>query len=199
MLLTHVRRVMPGRHWSRFVIGLSIFLFLLPVPAYAFTFLGSWIFRRSQAASPLIIPTAGDFANGGFLDFDMGFVPPDSGGLPASLSTIWATRNFTITNPFEAVTLDQSFVTLFRGADTNVTVRITKLSGNQVPLNLARKDTAGIRYSRLVGGRTRNSVNIGAGDYAVSIRVRYRRNRIGLWDNSLPPVASPFTFTFTGM
>jgi len=169
------------------------------VPVSAFSFLGSWTFRQLQLGFPLALINVGDQSTNRFLQFGLGSLFPDVNGVPMASSSLTATRDFRITNPSEALTINQSYGTLFRGSNFNVTVRISRIVDSTPVFDFNRTERAGLRYSRLAGATTNDSLNLGAGDYRVRVRVRYHRNRAGLWDASVPTVGSAYALTFAGM
>lgn len=204
MRLQTLARTLFNGHWRHMVAAMAATLFLLPVPVYGLTFLGPWRFLQSRVMAPSVVTTSGDNSLGGFLELGMGFNPPtqDPFGLPMAVSSITATRNFRITNPSELLTISQAFQNFLQGANVNVTLQLTRLNVPDpfpAPVSLSSNERAGIRFGGSIAGSTPSPVSLNAGDYNVTVRVKYKKHRLGFWDNTLPELGSPYVLRLTGV
>ena len=191
-----VKAWLSSRPWKRGLAGAIAALFLLPVPALGLTFLTPWVFTQSQLRAPPFRTSTGDLPRGDFLQLDMGA----NLKWRSATSSITATRVFRITNPTEAVTFAQDLQALMRGSNLNVSVQVRKLNGTGLQLELPPiHERTGIRLLRLARRSSFNTLLLTGGDYSVTVRVTYRKNRLGLWDSTASDSGSPYRLTITGI
>ena len=103
----------------------------------------------------------------------------------------------------ENITFARTYQTLLQSASLQSIVYFQQLTGanagtriNVVPNAF---NTAGPRFGRF-GIPTDNqpvTVNLGPGDYTVFVRLKYKKDRFGIWDNGDGSLGSPHTFTIT--
>lgn len=161
---------------------------LLPVPAFAITFLGSWSFSQSQSSGVSAATTSStDTATGGALTINMGKINNKKN----ASSSITATRQFTATAGQNLV-VDREFITSLTNAGLSVSLTVKDASNATVysySLNQPVPTTGSITdpgagYTALAGGT-----------YSVSITITHTTGSTsGNWDNT----ASAYTFSFNG-
>ncbi|MFT3881388.1 MAG: hypothetical protein QM703_17200 [Gemmatales bacterium] len=181
--------------------GLAFALLLLvPVPALALTFLGSWNYFTATTPSGNLVPGASqnstDNPNNYGLTIGMGFVDPPSNITKYSVT---ATRDFQITNALEFVRIAHSFFSYINNGSINVTITIQRYGVANDPFNFPP-------YSVSAGQTAPPGTGFGLDDfsktgrlsqglYRLSLTITYMRTPPnGSWNNS-----SPHVFTFQGL
>ncbi len=183
-------------------------LLLAPIPALGFTFLTAWSFNSLTLNAPAPVATSVDFATGTELTVDMGkngittqSGPAGSAVNPGAISFFTAQRNISVGSSGENVDIASPYQTLLgNGASMQSIVYFQQLTGanagsrvNVVPNTF---NSAGSNYGHsYFGSGTPVDVNLGPGTYTVFVRLKYKKNRFGIWDNSAASLGSPHTFT----
>lgn len=179
--------------------GVSLALLLLiPVPALALTFLGSWNFFSATTGGG-----GSDIVNGTFtnpvpenpnnygLIIGMGYVNPPS---TISKYSVTATRDFQITDPAQTVNIAHSFGSMLNNGSINVTLTIQRYGVANDPFNFPPYSIT-TPPGLFVGlDNFQRSGRLTLGLYRLSLTITYMRNPTGSWNNS-----SPHTFTFKGL
>jgi hypothetical protein len=185
-------------------------LLLAPIPALGFTFLTQWSFSNMTVNAPTPSATSVDFAGGTQLTVDMGQVGQTTqSGLsgsavnPGAISFFTAQRNIEVAAGGENVNIVRQYQTLLQGASLQSIVYFQQLTGanagTRVNVLPNAFNTAGARFGRsfsVLDSQPVN-VNLGPGDYTVFVRLKYKKDRFGIWDNSAGVVGSPHTFAIT--
>lgn len=178
--------------------GLAFALLLLvPVPALALTFLGSWNFFSATTGGG-----GSDIVNGTFnnnsdnpnnygLVIGMGFVNPPS---TITKYSVTATRDFQITSESQLVAIAHSFGSLLNNGSINATISIQRYGVANDPFNFPPYSITtppgtfvGLNNFSRIGRLT-------LGLYRLSLTITYMRTPTDTWNNS-----SPHTFTFQGL
>jgi hypothetical protein len=185
--------------------ALAIF-FLLPVPALGFTLVGQWSFTTTVLNAPNPIVSSRDTGTSATkLTVDMGFNPiTTSGGPPGSnpggLAYLTATRNITVLGN-EQVQVGQDYQTLLQGAGLQTVVYFQNtanpLATGRINVTPNQLNTAGIRFGHTYTLVSSQTVDLSPGSYTIVVRMRYKKDRMGLWDNSNPMPGSPHSFSFS--
>jgi hypothetical protein len=172
-------------------------LLLVPVPALALTFLGSW--RYFTATNPAnssdvvgAFRTSSDNPNDYGLIIGMGMVSP-----PATITSfsVTATRDFQITDNSQLVKIAHTFGSLLENAGINVTISIQRYGVANDPFNFPPDSiTAGNTPQNVGLDNFFSQRTLSMGLYRLSLTVTYNRTPPGKWNNS-----SPHTFTFQGL
>jgi hypothetical protein len=177
--------------WKKMLAGVAVATLLLPVPALALTFLGSWVFTSViTGGAPVPTTSFSDSANGGSLTIGMG----SYSATPSASSEITATRNFTIPSGGQMVSVFRSWITTLQQANLQVKINIMKTNGN-TSLDFNSADSAGLTQTTFTRTFT-NSQRLTPGTYKVVIDILYKTNAATphKWINS-----SPHRFDFTGV
>jgi hypothetical protein len=185
-------------------------LLLAPIPALGFTFLTSWSFSTLNVNAPAPATSVADFAGGTLLGVDMGkngiTTQAGIGGSavnPGAISFFTAQRDISIGNQGENVNVVRSYQTLLQGASLQSIVYFSQVTGqnpgsrvNITPNNI---NIAGARFGRSFSFADAQpvNVNLGPGTWTVFVRMKYKKDRYGIWDNSAPLPGSPHTFTIS--
>ena len=157
-----------------------------------------------------VATSSNDFATGTELIVDMGKngITTQAGVSgsavnPGAISFFTAQRNISVGATGENVDVLRSYQTLLQGASMQSIVYFQQLTGSTSP---ARVDilpnsfnTAGALYGRSFSGldSPAGDVNLGPGTYTVFVRLKYKKDRFGIWDNSASLPGSPHTFTIS--
>src|SRR5207253_1636539 len=99
----------------------------------------------------------------------------------------------------ENIQVNKSFETLLQGASMRVLVSFQQPNGNRIPVGQPIALRSGIKFDHVFNQSPVDTVNLAAGSYTIQVKVEYRKNRIGVWDNSNPRPGSPHLFFFTGV
>jgi hypothetical protein len=190
---------MAGRYWKRLVFAAIAVALLTPVPALGLVFEGAWNFVASQVAAPVPTTNARDVAGSAFLDIGMGFNGPSNSGPVSSSSFITATRQFRVAQSSEQLNAVHAYETLLQGANLNAFIYVKDLRGRRQEIGSPVFQTAGVQFARLYAESRQSTQNFAAGDYTLIVRIKYRKNGRGLWDNEVPRPGSPHHFVFTGL
>jgi hypothetical protein len=191
---------MAGRYWNRLVLGACAAALLTPVPALGLVFQGSWNFVTSQVAAPAPVTQSRDnVAGAATLDIDMGFNGPNANGPVASSSFITATRQFRVAQGSEQLNALHAYETLLQGGSLSAFIYVKDLRGIRTQLTPPLNQSASVLFARLYAQSAQGTMNLQTGDYTLIVRLKYRKNRLGLWDNSLPRPGSPHHFVFNGL
>jgi hypothetical protein len=183
-------------------------LLLAPIPALGFTFLTAWTFNTMTVNAPAPVTSASDFATGTELIVDMGKngittqqgIPQVN---PGAISFFTAQRNIRVGASGENVDVVRSYQTLLQGASVQSIVYFQQLTNAQTPPRVDilpnSFNTAGARFGHNFSflDNPAQNVNLGPGDYTVFIRLKYKKDRFGIWDNSQSLPGSPHTFTIS--
>jgi hypothetical protein len=185
----------PGSPWRRVVGALAACLVLLPVPAMALTFTGSWVASYSQSGGPTPpTPTFTDNLsadqNQDVLTVNMGTY---QGATAPATSTIQLARPFSVSARSQTVEFDHAFTTLFNQGGATVTVAVQDALGQTLvtPINFSQSTTgtAFLSDDETVFNRLR------AGNYTLAVTVTYQTsNKIGGYQSR-----SVHTFDFEGI
>jgi len=184
-------------------------LLLAPIPALGFTFLTSWSFNTLTVNAPAPATSTSDFTGGTQLTVDMGKngITTQAGLAgsavnPGAISFFTAQRDISVGATGENVNVVRNYQTLLgNGASLQSIVYFAQTSGvdagkrvNITPNNI---NIAGARFGRTFSfaDATPVNVNLGPGTYTVFVRLKYKKDRFGIWDNSSPLPGSPHTFT----
>ena len=182
-------------------------LLLAPIPAFGFTFLSLWSFNILTVNAPLPKETTSDFAGGTELVVDMGKTSqPGITGTslnPGAVSFLTAQRDISVGPGGESVNVLRSYQTLLQGASLQSFVYFSPTAGATTP---ARVDvlpnsfnSAGVLFGRTFSYQDSPAVNVNLapGTYTVFVRLKYKADRFGIWDNSQSSLGSPNTFTIS--
>jgi hypothetical protein len=210
-VITKVLGVFKGRT-AKLAGAVAATLLLAPIPALGFTFLTSWTFNSLTVNAPTPATTVSDFTGGTQLSIDMGKngITTQAGLVgsavnPGAISFFTAQRDISVGGTGENVNVARSYATLLQGASLQTIVYFTQTSGantgTRVNITPNIVNAAGIRFARTFPGGADipdSNVNLGPGTYTIFVRIKYKKDRFGIWDNSSPLPGSPHTFTFTG-
>ena len=164
--------------------GAAALALLLPLPALALTFLGSWqITNQQTGGAPRATVTSQDNSSGGVLNIDLKSFSCRASGS----STVTAVRNFRVDSPSEVVTVARSLQTILKNAAVDATVQI---QGVRFP----NFDEAAGSRPRLFADSTSRQKRLRGGTYRVVVTVRASKDRNGSWTT-----VSPYQFTFSGV
>ena len=183
-------------------------LLLAPIPALGFTFLTAWTFNTLTVNAPTPVSSTTDFSNGTNLIVDMGRnaittqqgIPQVN---PGAISFFTAQRNIRVTGSGEHVDVVRSYLTLLQGASLPSFVYFQQLTNVATPPRVDvlpnAFNTAGARFGRSFSflDNPAQNVNLGPGDYTVFVRLKYKKDRYGIWDNSESLPGSPHSFTIS--
>jgi hypothetical protein len=185
-------------------------LLLAPIPALGFTFLTSWSFSTLTVNAPAPATSTSDFATGTQLTVDMGKngITTQAGAAgssvnPGAISFFTAQRDISVGATGENVNIVRNYQTLLQGASLQSIVYFVQNTGanagarvNVTPNNV---NAAGARFGRTFSfaDATPVNVNLGPGTYTIFVRLKYKKDRYGIWDNSSPLPGSPHTFTIS--
>ena len=208
-VISKVLGVFKGRA-AKLAGAVGAVLLLAPIPALGFTFLTQWTFNNMTVNAPTPAATSSDFAGGTELIVDMGRVGQTTqSGLngtavhPGAISFFTAQRNIEVAAGGENVNILRTYNTLLQGASLQSIVYFQQLTGanaggriNVVPNAF---NTAGPRFGNAVSFQDSPpvNVNLGPGDYTVFVRLKYKKDRFGIWDNDSGVLGSPHSFTIT--
>lgn len=185
-----------SRRFGRFVLTAVTVILLLPVPATAFVFLGTWnLVQRAFGVGPAIFQS-GDPAGGGTdLVLNSGASQPNPANpQPATISAS-LTRDLRITNDGgETLTLLRNVSRALQDTSYKSFITITPISGTpgrQVTL-FSGNVTTGARFGKTVEESTTHQATLPKGDYRLTITVKYKKGRLGGFGTSSIRSASPF-------
>jgi hypothetical protein len=180
-------RLVPGR---RFLGGAAAALLLMPMPAMALTFLGSWTPSISVSGGPTPpTPTFTDSVtnNGGKAEDVLNVFMGDYQGQTATAnSSITLTRQFDITNPAQVLQFQHNATTMLSQAGENVTLQVKNGAGQVLftPVNFAFSTNSttfvSVQDSELY--RTALSMNPATQHYMLVANVTFNtNNKVGGW------------------
>jgi hypothetical protein len=189
-------------------------LLLAPIPALGFTFLTAWSFNTMHVNAPTPVATPTDFATGTSLIVDMGqngittqSGPSGSAVNPGAISFFTAQRNISVGSSGENINIASNYQTLLQGASMQSIVYFQQLTGanpgGRVDVVPNTFNSAGALYGLSFPNAALNptnpnvNVNLGPGTYTVFVRLKYKKDRFGIWDNSAASLGSPHTFTIS--
>ena len=178
------------RPWKRVVVGVVTAALLLPLPALAITFLGSWsITQFRTGGAPAAAVTSSDSGGGGFLSIDMGaYSAPRS-----AVSQVTAVRSFRVRSSGELVNLERQFATELRNSNLKVDVQFQRITGRtNFRINPVTESAGGTLQT--VSFNQTDSRFLTGGLYRAVITVRQQKSASGLWNN-----VSPYRFAFTSI
>jgi len=190
---------LTGRLGKRLVVGLVVAVLLMPTPAMALTFLGSWSAQINLSGGPLPpAPTFSDsLTNNGtptaqdVLTVDMGDY---QGATMKATSSIELKRNMQVTSASQLVTFMQDFTSQFAqaGVSSEVTVYDSNGRNGFTPVVFGRDNQS----SKFVTFSAQQSANktLTAGTYLLDVTVTYTTDaKLGAWKS-----ISRHHFTFQG-
>jgi hypothetical protein len=185
----------------RVVGGLVAALLLMPLPAMAITYLGSWTVASSSATGGPTPPTftiAGDnVTNAGQNDQLLVSIPDYQGSTANATSTITLTRPVSISQPGgQTVEFDHSFTGLFSQAGYSVTVALDDSSGHVVltPISV-NKSTTSTQFAQLQDSVKALERKIPNGSYTLVVTLTdTTSNKIGGWKRYQSISAHEFDF-----
>jgi hypothetical protein len=169
------------RRGKAVIAGLAAATLLMPVPAMAITYLGSWQASFSQTGGPTPPkPTFSDAVSGqnDTLLVDMGEY---QGATATATSTIQLTRQVSISSSSQAVQFDHSFSGLFEQAGYSVKLSVLDSKGKSlVAINVSRSTTSKT-FTEL-----QDSINaldsLAKGTYTLVVTITDQtNNKIGGW------------------
>jgi hypothetical protein len=162
---------------------------LVPAPAFALMFLGSWSFFQSTPGIATIFPPV-DSPNHYILKIGMGHIPPPT----VNKLTVTATRDFIINGPSQLVSIRHMFGSFLLNSSIDVTLSVQRFNVpndafNFVPYSFTANGTANPSLDYSQNG------NLQSGLYRLSVTITYTCRILGncAWNNS-----SPHTFFFDG-
>jgi hypothetical protein len=181
----------------RVVGGLVAALLLMPVPAMAITYLGSWSATFTQTGGPTPPkPTFTDsLSSGGQNDTLLVAMGDYQGSTAAATSTIQLTRPITISQPTQVIEFDHSFAGLFAQAGYSATVAVKDSSGHAVvtPFSL-NESTTSKNFTELQDSLNVNK-KLARGNYTLVVTVTdTTNNKIGGWKKYQSISAHEFDF-----
>src|SRR5947209_2455796 len=116
-------KVLKGK-WLRVIAGAVAVAILVPVPAFAIKFLGSWdIFQSQFGDAPPMGVATGDTSTGGFVILN----PGSATGARNAASRITLIRNFNVASGGETFKLTSELATLLQNAFLRASIRIDKI------------------------------------------------------------------------
>jgi hypothetical protein len=184
-------------------------LLLAPIPALGFTFLTAWSFNSMTVNAPTPVATSTDFATGTELTVDMGKngittqAGIDGSAVnPGAISFFTAQRNISVGANGENVDILRQYNTLLQGASMQSILYFQQLTGTgpgRVDVVPNVFNSASVMFGRTFSGLDNPAVdvNLAPGTYTVFVRLKYKKDRFGIWDNSASLPGSPHTFTIT--
>jgi hypothetical protein len=190
-------------HTTKLASAAAAVLLLAPIPALGFTFLSLWSSNITTMNAPLPAITTSDFATGTNLAVDMGATALPGKTALGAFSYFSAYRDISVGPAGENVSVVRSYQTLLQGASLQSIVYFVQTSGGAagktVDILPSAFNSAGIRFGRSFSFRDSPAanVNLGPGTYTVFVRLKYKRDRFGIWDNSQALPGSPHTFTIS--
>jgi hypothetical protein len=122
---------------------------------------------------------------------------------PGAISFFTAQRNIHVGTNGENVNILRSYQTLLQGASLQSIMYFQQITAANTPPRVDvlpnAFNTAGARFGRSfsVLDNPSNVVSLAPGDYTVFVRLKYKKDRFGIWDNSDPLPGSPHTFTIS--
>lgn len=174
--------------WQRVIVGVITAAVLLPVPALALTWTSPWFITQDQrGGAPAATVAFGDFLGGGFLSIDMGsYATPRT-----AHSNVSATRTFSIGGTGNFLAIMDSYASSLRQAGLTVIIDVRRVDGGDNIFTAGPLNEQAGRRSRFVSGIRSEIDFLDAGDYQVTIDVRYNKAGRGAWTN-----VSAHRFTF---
>jgi hypothetical protein len=207
-VISKVLGLMKGRT-AKLAGAVGATLLLAPIPALGFTFLTAWSFNSLTVNSPTPVATSADFATGTELTVDMGKngITTQAGVAgsavnPGAISFFTAQRNIQVGATGENVDVLRQYQTLLQGASMQSIVYFQQLTGSgptRVDIAPNVFNSASVNFGRTFSGLDNPAVdvNLGPGTYTVFVRLKYKKDRFGIWDNSASLPGSPHTFTIS--
>jgi hypothetical protein len=208
-LITKALGVFKGRT-AKLAGAVAATLLLAPIPALGFTFLTQWSFTTLNVNAPAPATTTADFIGGTQLTVDMGKNGiTTQGGIagsavnPGSISFFTAQRDISVGAQGENINVSRNYQTLLQGASLQSIVYFSQVTGanpgsrvNITPNNI---NIASQRFGRTFSFADAQpvNVNLGPGTWTIFVRMKYKKDRFGIWDNSAPLPGSPHTFTIS--
>lgn len=210
-LLKNMVRAMKGRT-GKVLGGVAAVLFLIPVPALGITFLAPWSFSGVQVNAPAPpAPVVLDSPDGQSTLFtvDLGKAgqvnagtptTPTSPGNPGAISFFTAQRPINVAGA-QSVRVFQGYQTLLQGGTVQSFVYFWQPQGANTASQFVNvlpnfSFAQGIRYGNVYTQNATQDVNLAAGNYTIVVRLKYKVDRFGIWDNSKPAPGSPYVFSF---
>lgn len=209
-LMTNVVRALKGRT-GKVLGGVAAALFLIPVPALGISFLGPWSFTSVQVNAPAPPPplVVDPTSSSTYFIVDMGKAgqvnagtptTPTSPGNPGAISFFTAQRPINVTGS-DTVRVLQGYQTLIQGGTVQSFVYFWQPQGANTASNFVNvlpnfSFAQGIRYGNVYTKNDSQDINLAAGNYTIVVRLKYKVDRFGIWDNSAPAPGSPYIFSF---
>jgi hypothetical protein len=182
--------------WRRVIPGLVVALLLMPTPALALTFLGSWSATYTQTGGPTPpTPVFTDSVSGqdDRLTVDMGNY---TGSTAVATSTIQLTRQIQVTSASQAVQYAHAAGYTFQQAGETVTVVLKNASGGttlSTPISVSFTNNSTVPVTFSDSETVRNTLN--GGTYTLVVTVTHKtNNKLGLWRKK-----SQHVFDFAGL
>lgn len=195
MSLHHLTARSVLRSPARLLAGLAAALLLLPIPAMALTFNGSWQSATAVSGGPTPpTPTFTDSTNGpdDNLTVDMGSY---QGQTKTAYSTIGLARTINVPSAGEAIKFAEQFSTDFQQGQVALAVAVFDSKGNLVaaPITFS-KSVAATTFTNVSDSQTATK-SFNGGNYILTVGVAYdTTNKIGGWKTK-----SKHHFEFTGL
>jgi hypothetical protein len=174
------------RPWKRIAAFSMAVVLLMPIPAAALTFLGSWTPTVTVSGGPT--PTSPTFtdvtSNGGNLDDLYVDMKTYQGATAKATSSIVLSRQFTISGSGgQSVLASEDFSDFFKHASVSVQIQVKDANNQTViwtPLTF-NASTSGNSFQKL--GGTFSAINtLANGTYTVDVTVTYATdNKLGGW------------------
>jgi hypothetical protein len=184
--------------WKQLIGGVVAALMLLPVPAMALTFLGSWHATISGSGGPTPPPaTFSDVTNNpGQVDDLTVNMGNYQGSTATATSSIELTRQFTVPSPSQKLSFQEQFTSQFTQAGASVSVAVKDAAGKNTlftPLFFSIQST--IKQPVTVQVFQLATRTVSSGTYTFDVKVVYNtNNKIGGWKT-----ISPHAFEFKGL
>ena len=181
--------------------GLVAALLLMPLPAMAITFLGSWSPTFTQTGGPTPpTPTivSDSVTNAGQDDQLLVNMDQYQGSTAKASSQIVLTRQIQITSSSQTVEFDHTYDALFSFAGYTTTVQVKDLQGHVVitPINVSKSNTSGTFKELQDNANVRQSLANGTYNLVVTI-TNTTNNKVGGWKFN-PGHKSEHEFDFQG-
>jgi hypothetical protein len=184
------------RRWKQLLGGLIAVVLLVPVPALALTFSGSWkpVLQRTGRPRPPRATFTDVTNNPGQKDELSVNLGNYQGGKTKATSSIELTRRFSISTPQEQLEFKGQFVDQFAQAGEKVLVTIKDAHGNTVLRTFSFKEKVNSSKFTTVEEEFDRLIRLKKGHYVLDVKVLFQTDRkTGGWKT-----ISPHQFDFIG-
>jgi hypothetical protein len=193
-----------GRSMKRLGLVMLVVL-LVPIPALGLTFLGPWNFTNLQINAPTPLTGVSDFGGSTTLTVDMGkngvtTASGETGSLvnPGAVSIFTATRSISIPSGGQTVNVSQTYQSLLQGATQQSAVYfdpINNNANNRIDPFPSVFNSQGTRFANVFYGSATNQIPLAPGQYNVVVRIKFKKDRFGVWDSAISQPVSPYTLS----